>query len=127
MFIESGQIGGLDEETIEQFCSRVYEWKGRKMSLEGKKVYKARMGKEDGPTGSPDHADAATVVIEVARQAGFNPTGRQDFDEDTAQEKWEKRWEENNGKKDKDKTEDREALWENDGVLDSDSFTENEW
>ena len=63
------QIRGLDTVSIEQFCTRTYETKGRKYSIEQKKDYKLRLGKVDNHYKSPDEADAATFIIDLARQA----------------------------------------------------------
>lgn len=63
------QVRGLDTVSIEQFCTRVYETKGRKYSIEQKKDYKMRLGKVDNHYKSPDEADAATFIIDLARQA----------------------------------------------------------
>ena len=63
------QIRGLDPISMEQFCTRLYETKGRKYSIEQKKDYKMRLGKVDNHYKSPDEADAATFIIDLARQA----------------------------------------------------------
>ena len=63
------QLRGLDTVSIEQFCTRTYETKGRKYSIEQKKDYKLRLGKVDNHYKSPDEADAATFIIDLARQA----------------------------------------------------------
>lgn len=62
------QIRGLDSVSMEQFCTRLYETKGRKYSIEQKKDYKMRLGKVDNHYKSPDEADAATFIIDLARQ-----------------------------------------------------------
>ena len=62
------QIRGLDPISMEQFCTRTYETKGRKYSIEQKKDYKMRLGKVDNHYKSPDEADAATFIIDLARQ-----------------------------------------------------------
>ena len=61
------QIRGLDTVSMEQFCTRTYETKGRKYSIEQKKDYKLRLGKVDNHYKSPDEADAATFIIDLAR------------------------------------------------------------
>lgn len=123
-FVSAGQIRGLDEETIEQFCSREYFWKGKRFSLETKKEYKKRMGKEDSPTGSPDRADAAALLLEVARLNGFvaGPTQIKLEEEYN----WERRWEEIKGYKGQKEAE-REEMWMSDGILDSMCFGEATW
>lgn len=118
MFVQTGQIKGLDDETIEEFCSRMYEWKGRKIALERKKDYKLRMGKGDGPTGSPDRADAAAILLEVAQRTGMTPGAR----EVSAVEKdnWERDWEVRQGlRPDKNANEDESMNWDSDAILDS--------
>lgn len=67
-FAQAGQIRGLDDITCEQFCTRLFEWKGKKFSLETKFDYKQRMGKVDNRYQSPDRADAATMILDLARQ-----------------------------------------------------------
>ena len=62
------QIRGLDTISIEQFCTRTYETKGRKYSIEQKVDYKRRLGKVDNHYKSPDEADACTFIIDLARQ-----------------------------------------------------------
>lgn len=61
------QIRGLDTVSMEQFCTRTYETRGRKYSIEQKKDYKLRLGKVDNHYKSPDEADAATFIIDLAR------------------------------------------------------------
>lgn len=126
-FVENGQIRGLDEETIEEFCSRTYEWKGKKQALEGKLDYKTRMGKEDSPTGSPDRSDAAAIVVEVAQRAGLVPAGRE-MDEEERSANWEKQWELATGRRkvgEEGELEDREEAWHSDAILDSGMFAED--
>jgi hypothetical protein len=63
---ESGQLRGLGEETMEEFCMR--EWdrvKDDKIEVETKKDMKDRVGR------SPDFADWAAGVVEMARRKGF--------------------------------------------------------
>lgn len=67
-FVQSGQIRGLDDKSCEQFCTRQFEWRGRKFSLETKQDYKERMGKVDNRYVSPDRADAATMILDLVRQ-----------------------------------------------------------
>lgn len=119
-FVETGQIRGLDERTIEEFCTREYGWKGRKLRLETKKEYKDRMGYGEGPTGSPDRADAACIIIEVAQRLGFAP-GKREINSDDRRD-WEKQWEEQRG------TEPEEDdNWDiADSILDSAMFNEEE-
>jgi len=115
-FVQSGQIRGLDDKTIEEFCSREYTWKARKISIETKKDYKKRMGKEDSPTGSPDHADCAAIILEVARINGLDIGKRQQsLDEEFH---WERKWELEQGHREQEK-EDREQMWQADAIMDS--------
>lgn len=121
-FSTSGQIRGLDESTIEEFCSREYEWKSRKMRLETKLEYKKRMGREESPVGSPDRADAASLILEVARLNGLTPGGRQISLEERYD--WEKEWEGRMGYRGQ-QEEEREEMWSSDGILDSACFTDS--
>ena len=74
-FVQSGQIRGLDDTSCQQFCTRTYDWKGKKVSIETKIDYKLRMGKVDSRYGSPDRADAACLILDLARQFySFLPT-----------------------------------------------------
>jgi len=127
-YVEAGQIRGLDALTVEEFSSRLYEWKGRKISLETKKDYKKRMGTEDGPTGSPDRADAAAIILEVARTLGFHPNAREIQGDD--QGDWETQWELATGKiklgELNDSTLAPQPSWDSDSILDSASFEEEE-
>lgn len=67
-FVQGGQIRGLDDISCEQFSTREYGWLGKKYSLETKRDYKERMGKVDNRYRSPDRADAATLILDHARQ-----------------------------------------------------------
>jgi hypothetical protein len=120
-FVQSGQVRGLDEISIEEFCSREYVWKGRKMALETKVEYKKRMGRDESPTGSPDRGDAAALILEVARLNGLTANERQINLEE--EHDWERKWENEMGHKGQ-KEEDREQMWSADGILDSVSFDE---
>jgi hypothetical protein len=65
--VEAGQVRGLPEETMEEFCMR--EWrkvKGDKIEVEAKEEMKERIGR------SPDNADCLSVMFEGARRRGFN-------------------------------------------------------
>lgn len=64
--VESGQLRGLTEETQDEFCSR--EWdrvKDDKIEVETKVKMKERVGR------SPDLADWAAGIVEMARRKGF--------------------------------------------------------
>ena len=61
---KADQIRGMDMATIREFCARQYDDSKKKLVVEPKKDMKVRTGF------SPDLADAAVLVIEVARQLG---------------------------------------------------------
>lgn len=64
--IEAGQLRGLTEETMEEFCMR--EWrrvKDNKIEIETKQEMKERVGR------SPDLADWCAGIVEMARRRGF--------------------------------------------------------
>jgi hypothetical protein len=64
--VESGQLRGLTSETMEEFCQR--EWdrvKDDKIEIETKEEMKNRVGR------SPDLADWAAGIVEMARRKGF--------------------------------------------------------
>ena len=63
-FVEADKIRGLDPQTIKEFCNRNVTDEERKQVVESKKDMKERM------RFSPDSADAASLVIEVARLLG---------------------------------------------------------
>jgi hypothetical protein len=63
----SGQLKGLDRDTVVQFCSRVYFYKGKKIAIETKEDCKKRLGR------SPDDADSVVVMGRVARHRGLSP------------------------------------------------------
>lgn len=128
-FVQTDQIRGLDDTTCEELCSREYLWRGRKLKLETKKEYKSRMGREDSPTGSPDKADAAVIIIEVAKRAlGFIPNQREMLSSEKTE--WEKRWETVIGyRSGGEKTQaQHDELWEDgEGILESELFGESEF
>lgn len=67
-WMKADQIRGLDSPTIRELCSRFYIDEKRKLVVEPKKEMKVRTGE------SPDLADAACLVIEIARRMGhMNP------------------------------------------------------
>lgn len=124
-FIESDQVRGLDDTTVEELCSRQWMWKGRKMALEQKKEYKRRMGREDSPTGSPDRADAAVIIIEVAQRLGYHPDGRVDLI-GTDKADWERQWQFERGRPvEMGESADSEFVTQDDYILDGDAFSEN--
>ena len=62
------RVGGMDIETLQEFCGRMFDDSKRKISVESKTVMKQRTGK------SPDLADAAVVLLDLVRKtAAFEP------------------------------------------------------
>jgi hypothetical protein len=62
------RVGGMDIETLQEFCGRMFDDSKRKISVESKTVMKQRTGK------SPDLADAAVVLLDLVRKtASFEP------------------------------------------------------
>lgn len=55
------RIGGLDQDTLKEFCGRMFDDSKRKISIEPKKEMKRRTGK------SPDLADAAAILLDFVR------------------------------------------------------------
>ena len=58
------QIKGFDLDTVTEFCSRMFDDQKRKIVVERKVEMKGRTGQ------SPDLADAAALIIEMARTLG---------------------------------------------------------
>ena len=58
------QIRGLDRDTLVELCSRLFDDEKRKIVVERKAAMKGRTGQ------SPDYADAAACVVEMARILG---------------------------------------------------------
>lgn len=71
-FANAGQIQGLDDDTAQELCSRLYDLKSNKISVETKKEMKVRFGR------SPDLADAFVVMVELVRRKGGIPGGKAD-------------------------------------------------
>jgi hypothetical protein len=67
--LEGGQLKGMDNETVRQFCARLYESSSKKRKVETKADMKARIGR------SPDDMDCVCVMVELARQRGLATTG----------------------------------------------------
>lgn len=65
-YVEADLIRGMDPDTINEFCKRKLFSDGVRSFVEPKKEMKARLQGE-----SPDLADAAALVVEVARKLGF--------------------------------------------------------
>lgn len=61
----AGQLRGLGEQAVKEFCSRTYEFVSRRYSVEPKREMKVRLGY------SPDYADGVVVLGEVARRNGL--------------------------------------------------------
>lgn len=78
--LEAGQIKGFSPEAVIQFCSRLYEMKGKKYSVEPKDEMRARIRY------SPDVADAVAGVCEVARRNGLEIAGKMAVTANTALE-----------------------------------------
>lgn len=56
------KIGGLDVDTLKEFCSRMFNDEKRKTCVESKTDMKSRTKR------SPDLADAAVIMVDVARR-----------------------------------------------------------
>lgn len=81
--VEAGQLRGLTEETMEEFCQR--EWrlvKDDKREIETKDEMKERVGR------SPDLADWLSILVEGARQRGFQISKLASVDEDDRDLSW---------------------------------------
>jgi len=64
--IESGQVRGLPEEMMEEFCMREWSKVNKdKIEIESKTKMRERIGR------SPDCADMGAILLEGARQRGF--------------------------------------------------------
>lgn len=62
-FVASGQIRGLDAETMAEMCDRTYSERGNKVQVEPKDDMKKRTGVH-----SPDRADSWVGLIEICRR-----------------------------------------------------------
>lgn len=60
--IRTGQIRGLDPDTISELCSRTYKEIGQVVQVESKRDMKLRIRK------SPDLGDSWAIALEIARQ-----------------------------------------------------------
>lgn len=69
------RIGGLDIPTLQEFCARMFDDSKRKISVETKGIMKQRTGK------SPDLADAAVVLLDLARKTSSLEPGSKKLDE----------------------------------------------
>jgi hypothetical protein len=61
-FALAKQLGGLDDNTLIQFCGRIYDFAGKKYRLETKDDAKQRLRR------SPDDADAVAGLVAIARE-----------------------------------------------------------
>jgi hypothetical protein len=61
----AGQLRGLDQPTVNQFTSREYNYRGKKIVLEPKDMMKKRIGR------SPDDMDCVMVMVAVAESRGM--------------------------------------------------------
>lgn len=68
-FVKGGQLGGLCEDDVIQFCARQYDFVNKKYTLEKKEDLKLRLNR------SPDNADSVAVMIEVTRRHGMETRG----------------------------------------------------
>lgn len=73
--LQAGQLNGLTQDDIVEFCNREYSHEKRKIKLQTKDECKKTIGK------SPDNADAVALLVELARRLGVTPnTGRMQDD-----------------------------------------------
>lgn len=80
--LRTNQLRGIDDHLARELTSRQYDMAGKKLVVEPKVKYKARTGE------SPDLADAAFVLIEVARER-FGFLGGERFEiSETKQQSW---------------------------------------
>jgi len=63
-FLLTQQLKGIYDEAAIEFCSREYTIKNKKICLDTKEECKKKIGR------SPDHADAISVLVELARTLG---------------------------------------------------------
>ena len=69
-FVESGQLKGLYQEAVKQFCSRLYTQQGRMFKMAKKDDCKIKLGY------SPDEGDAIAGLCEVMRRNGITAEGK---------------------------------------------------
>jgi len=67
--LTSDQLKGLYQDVITEFCSRTYEYIGRRYKVEPKDDMKKRLGY------SSDHADSLVVLVDVCRRNGLVAVG----------------------------------------------------
>lgn len=84
-FVLSGQIRGLDTGTCEEFCQRLLTKDQRPLRIETKGEYRKRMAGSLGKNQSPDLADTATYMLDIARSKfGFLAQTRKSLDSKSA-------------------------------------------
>ncbi|MCS7338617.1 MAG: hypothetical protein NZ739_10335, partial [Verrucomicrobiae bacterium] len=70
LVVESGQLRGLTEEAVTEFCAREWTYTGtNKIEVEPKENVRRKLGR------SPDLADAISILVYAARQRGLNISG----------------------------------------------------
>lgn len=70
--VEGGQIRGLPEDAMDEFCTRMWKLKkGDKKSVEPKSGTADNPGMKERTGRSPDLADCITIILEGARRRGF--------------------------------------------------------
>lgn len=69
--VESGQIRNLPEEAMEELCTRQWENKNNKKSVEVKDGTSSKPGMKQRTGKSPDMGDWAAGIVEMARRQGF--------------------------------------------------------
>lgn len=72
-YVSTGQLKGLYEEAIRDLCTRleVEASKSKKVKLENKDDYKARMGGH-----SPNDGDAVAMLVELAKRRGLKQSNK---------------------------------------------------
>lgn len=75
-FIESGQIKGLCDTTSKELCGRLVDTSKNKIRVETKKELNIRIGLNFSKAFSPDYADTACYVLELAKKLGFKHDSR---------------------------------------------------
>lgn len=70
--VEGGQIRGLPEDAMDEFCTRMWKLKkGDKKSVEPKSGTADNPGMKERTGRSPDLADCIAIILEGARRRGF--------------------------------------------------------
>jgi hypothetical protein len=63
--VRSGQLSGIEDDTASEFCTRTWDFKGRKQAVQTKREMKESFGK------SPDLADSFAVMVDTAMYSGL--------------------------------------------------------